>query len=278
MKIPVYFVLYAVIMIGFPILIIVLSTVLKNDPIGTNSLFLIIVSMFGGFMSLPKSFKNIDYRNIKLAYLVLKQSRKIWLVMSIIMLTIYPLIFLDARGLPIGTYFDIHPELGFVPITMITSLFYLAISAMVLGIWNKSSDFLFFMARETIKVASNKQDTLEKVGELFDCLTWYFRYIRLIFDKNIASTDRIVSKILTQSNTERAKSLNSFYKAFVDGDELEPLNVVDSLLVETSGTELLVSRNLMTRFKELAVPIGIILGVITALVNLWNTFILPNLP
>jgi hypothetical protein len=278
MKFPLHFVIYAIILLGLPIVTIILSTIMENTPVGTYSLLLIFASMIGSFMIVPKKFEDIGFANARRAYLLLKYLRKSWLIASLGLAASYGLIFYSAGTLSIGTFLDLYPEFGFVPITMIISLFYLTFTSFALIFWRNSRVFPFFMARESIKVALNKRDKLEKLDWLFECLAWYFLYARLAFGMNVSNIDKITSTILTRSGIDRDRLVEDFYKGFVDGDELEPMVVINSLLNNGKGDELLVTRDFLTRFKELAIPIGLILASITALVSLWNTFILPLLP
>jgi len=248
---------------------------------GTSSvLLLLVIPLLTSVTSVPKSniiFERMGYRGANRAFLVLSIFRRFWGTATLAIFALYLWIWIDAKGMPLSNYFILHPDLSFAPISFIISLLSFTFTAIALSNWNGTSSFCLFMARELCKIASTTTNKVEKMTRLISSLQWYGRYIWIIVDLKIAEFDNLTARILSQNNEQQGKTIDSFYNAFVNGDELEPLQVLSTINEGKGGTSLLIRENLLFHIKKLAVLLGIIISAITALGSIVNIFIIPYL-
>lgn len=232
------------------------------DP-NITTLFL-VGSFMGGLYTLPKSikdFENMGYKKANRAYTTLLLVKESWKWLFVLFFGIYGIFLLIAFTIQPTVLRDV-PNAGVVPLVAFVSLFSYVVSSIVLTAWEKNRDFQFFMSCENCKNASVELHRMTRVKNLLDSLRWYEKYIRVVLRLRITNMEEISSKFLTQGSYEQGQTIDRFYRAFVDGDDLEPLNVIGKF-AGSDGTKVLVKENSHPKWKDWKMPIAVgIMGIV----------------
>jgi hypothetical protein len=262
-----HYIFYIVISAVLPIIVI---TTFQIEP---AVMLLLIVSFMGAILTIPRSkkeFETIGFERVFRAYRTLRILRESWKWISILVLSLFLIQIIWVLGVD-SNYIRNMQGVNMIPVIATVASFSYMVNYSAYTAWEKNYEFRIFMSREHCKIASMVQDRLERGNHLLSCLRWYERYVKSALNYRLAIIDEVFSKYLTQSNYEQEQSISQFYKAFVSGDALEPLNLLKTFSGQTDGTKILVREDFLSRWKWTIPLISALIAFVGTLITVLAT-------
>lgn len=222
--------------------------------------------------TLKKDFERIGFKKVFRAYKTLRILRESWKWISILFSSVFvvQLIWVFAVD---ANYFRALQGVNMIPVISTVAWFSYMVNYSSYTAWEKNIEFRLFMSREHCKIASLEQNRLKRANHLLSCLRWYERHIKSTLNYKLAIIDEVFSKYLTQSSYEQEQSISQFYKAFVSGDEIEPLNMLKTSSGQTDGTKILVKEDFLSKWKWTLPIISALIAFVGTLVTVFATVI-----
>jgi hypothetical protein len=127
------------------------------------------------------------------------------------------------------------------------------------------NDFYFFLAHACVKIISEDSETIQKMRYLILGIDFYDQYLRKNLRRHIRDVEEIYSRILSDSNLDRDKTIGVITEAFASNDKLRVVVCLSSILTDVKKEQFLVKDQFGRGLRDIS---PIIISVVTAVATI----------
>jgi hypothetical protein len=136
----------------------------------------------------------------------------------------------------------------------------------------------YYFAKSLFQTTTEEIEDSRKAEYFIKATKLYDKYLRRILNLEINDAKRVYSKILTDSNKNKNKSMQKIYESFGSSDKLAPINCLSELApVKDDKVTFLVEESISKKMKDMAIFFATIIPVVVGAIQLWlNTTAKPQ--